>query len=159
MKNIRKAQIEDYEIIDNFIEELHGMHVKARPDMYRPAEHVYTMSEYKQILNSDDKEVLVYEEAGRVVAACFITFRISTKNPVMVETPILYVEDIFVDKEFRKKGIGAELYKYVRKLAQERKCQRIELMVWEFNQDAIQFYKKMGMNVQRSFFEENVENN
>ena len=36
----------------------------------------------------------------------------------------LYVEDIFVDKEFRKKGIGAELYKYVRKLAQERKCQR-----------------------------------
>ena len=77
----------------------------------------------------------------------------------MVETPILYVEDMFVDKEFRKKGIGAELYKYVRKLAQERKCQRIELMVWEFNQDAIQFYKKMGMNVQRSFFEENVENN
>jgi len=44
-------------------------------------------------------------------------------------------------------------------LAQERKCQRIELMVWEFNQDAIQFYKKMGMNVQRFFFEENVENN
>ena len=139
MKNIRKAQIEDYEIIDNFIEELHDMHVKARPDMYRPAEHVYTMSEYKQILNSDDKEVLVYEEAGRVVAA--------------------YVEDIFVDKKKKKKGIGAELYKYVRKLAQERKCQRIELMVWEFNQDAIQFYKKMGMNVQRSFFEENVENN
>ena len=67
MKNIRKAQIEDYEIIDNFIEELHDMHVKARPDMYRPAEHVYTMSEYKQILNSDDKEVLVYEKRAELL--------------------------------------------------------------------------------------------
>jgi len=58
--------------------------------------------------------------------------------------PGIYLEDLFVLPEFRKKGIGKGLLAYLAKLAVERKCGRLEWAVLDWNESAIEFYEKMG---------------
>jgi GNAT superfamily N-acetyltransferase len=56
----------------------------------------------------------------------------------------LYIEDLFVEEEFRGRGIGRALLLYVARLARARNCGRLEWAVLDWNQPAIDFYKKLG---------------
>jgi GNAT superfamily N-acetyltransferase len=56
--------------------------------------------------------------------------------------PTLYLEDIFILKDFRKKGIGQELFKFCVSKAKEKGCGRIEWHVLEWNKLGIDFYEK-----------------
>jgi GNAT superfamily N-acetyltransferase len=58
--------------------------------------------------------------------------------------PGLYIEDLFVEESFRRRGFGGALLRYVAKLAVQRKCGRLEWSVLDWNQPAINFYKKLG---------------
>ncbi len=61
-----------------------------------------------------------------------------------VGKPGIYLEDLFVLPELRGKGIGKILLTYLGKLALERNCGRIEWAVLDWNEPAINFYKKLG---------------
>jgi len=56
----------------------------------------------------------------------------------------IFLEDIFVRPEYRKKGIGSELLARVAKIAWEEDyfCMRWEVLDW--NKSAIDFYNKLG---------------
>jgi GNAT superfamily N-acetyltransferase len=58
--------------------------------------------------------------------------------------PGIYIEDLFVDEAFRRRGFGGALLRYVAGLARERECGRLEWSVLDWNQPAINFYKKLG---------------
>lgn len=56
----------------------------------------------------------------------------------------LYLEDIFITKNARGKGIGETILKYIAKLAKERGFERIDFQVLEWNAPAIGFYERFG---------------
>lgn len=56
----------------------------------------------------------------------------------------LYLEDLFVLPEFRGKGIGKKMLKFLANLAIERNCGRFEWSVLDWNKPAIDFYKNIG---------------
>jgi GNAT superfamily N-acetyltransferase len=58
--------------------------------------------------------------------------------------PGLYLEDLFVLPEFRGQGIGKALLIHLARLAVERGCGRFEWSVLDWNEPAIQFYKRLG---------------
>lgn len=58
--------------------------------------------------------------------------------------PGLYIEDLFVNDDQRGKGIGGELLSFLAQLAIERDCGRLEWWVLDWNESAINFYKKLG---------------
>jgi GNAT superfamily N-acetyltransferase len=58
--------------------------------------------------------------------------------------PGIYIEDLFVDEPFRRRGFGRALLIYVAGLAEERNCGRLEWAVLDWNEPAITFYKKLG---------------
>lgn len=58
--------------------------------------------------------------------------------------PTLYIEDIFVLKEYRGRGLGKELFNFCAKLALAEGCGRMEWLVLDWNQTAIDFYEKAG---------------
>ena len=58
--------------------------------------------------------------------------------------PGLYLEDIFVQPEFRGLGIGKALLQRVAAIALEKGCGRLQWQVLDWNTPAIDFYKAMG---------------
>jgi GNAT superfamily N-acetyltransferase len=56
----------------------------------------------------------------------------------------LFLEDIFVRPERRGRGIGKALFSEVTRIARERGCARMEWLVLDWNQTAIDFYKSQG---------------
>jgi GNAT superfamily N-acetyltransferase len=55
-----------------------------------------------------------------------------------------YLEDIFIKKEFRGKGVGEGMIKHLAKLAKERGFERIDFLVLDWNTPAVKFYEKLG---------------
>jgi GNAT superfamily N-acetyltransferase len=58
--------------------------------------------------------------------------------------PGLYLEDLFVRPEKRGKGYGRALLERLAQIAKERGCGRMEWAVLDWNEPAIQFYRKLG---------------
>jgi GNAT superfamily N-acetyltransferase len=58
--------------------------------------------------------------------------------------PGLYLEDLFVKTEHRGKGYGRALLVHLAKIARDRGCGRMEWAVLNWNEPAIEFYKKLG---------------
>ena len=61
-----------------------------------------------------------------------------------VGRPGIYIEDLFVDESYRRRGFGGALLSHVAKLAATRDCGRLEWSVLDWNEPAINFYKKLG---------------
>lgn len=58
--------------------------------------------------------------------------------------PGLYLEDLFVRPGVRGKGYGRALLERLAEIARERGCGRMEWAVLDWNDPAIQFYRKLG---------------
>jgi GNAT superfamily N-acetyltransferase len=58
--------------------------------------------------------------------------------------PGIYIEDLFVEEDFRGRGCGRALFLYAARIAKERRCGRLEWAVLDWNEPAIGFDKKMG---------------
>ena len=58
--------------------------------------------------------------------------------------PGIYLEDLFVKPEHRGKGYGRALLIDLAKIARGRGCGRLEWAVLDWNEPAIQFYRKLG---------------
>ena len=54
----------------------------------------------------------------------------------------LYLEDFYVKEEYRRGGIGSELFLKVVDIAKELGVKRMDWQVLEWNEPAIKFYKK-----------------
>ncbi|HUS35579.1 MAG TPA: GNAT family N-acetyltransferase [Verrucomicrobiae bacterium] len=58
--------------------------------------------------------------------------------------PGLYLEDLFVKPELRRRGVGQALFRKLAQIACERGCGRFEWSALDWNTPAIQFYERMG---------------
>jgi len=85
-------------------------------------------------------ELFVAELDGRVVAyaAAFETY--STFRAL----PSLYLEDLFVLPEARRRGVATALLAHLRQRAEERGCGRFEWTVLDWNRDAQALYATVG---------------
>ncbi len=56
----------------------------------------------------------------------------------------IYLEDLFVEPEYRGQGIGKALLQRLAGIAQEEDCGRMEWSVLTWNQPSIDFYHRLG---------------
>ncbi|HVE56985.1 MAG TPA: GNAT family N-acetyltransferase [Pyrinomonadaceae bacterium] len=56
----------------------------------------------------------------------------------------IYLEDIYLTKSARGRGVGEMMLKYIAKSAKERGFERIDFQVLEWNAPAIGFYERLG---------------
>ena len=90
---------------------------------------------------------LVAEWDGQPAGYAFYFFSYST----WVGRYSLFVEDIFVRNEFRGKGIGKALMKYMAAIADKGSCYGMRWEVLDWNTPAIDFYRSLGAQLQREW--------
>ena len=85
-------------------------------------------------------ESLVAEADGAIVAYAIFFTTYSTFRM----RPTLFLEDIFVHPDVRRRGITTKMMETLRALATERGCGRFEWMVLDWNAGAQALYAKLG---------------
>lgn len=85
-------------------------------------------------------EVVIAEWAGQPAGFALFFHNFSTFRGRQG----LYLEDLFVRPEFRKRGIGRQVLQHLAALAEQRGCGRFEWAVLDWNVDAQAFYRSLG---------------
>ena len=90
--------------------------------------------------SSPAASVLIAESDGRPAGFALYFTSFST----FLARPGIYLEDLFVNPEDRRKGIGKALLQAVAADAVGRRCGRLEWAVLDWNSPAIAFYRSVG---------------
>ena len=85
-------------------------------------------------------ETIIGEYHGEPVAYALFFHNFSS----FTARPGLFIEDIYVKPQMRRRGFGKALFGFLAKLAIERRCARMEWTCLDWNTPSIAFYKKMG---------------
>jgi len=132
---IRSARVEDVPIIFQLIRDL-ATYERA------PNEVTATEEQLVDVLfgKRPAAEVLLAFEKDKPVGFAVFFHNFST----WLGRPGLYLEDLFVKPENRGKGYGRALLVDLAKIARDRGCGRMKWAVLNWNDPAIQFYRKLG---------------
>ena len=107
-----------------------------------PNEVLATKEQLHEVLfgETPGAQVLIGREGDEAVAFAVYFFNFST----WLGRPGLYLEDLFVRPELRGRGYGRGLLVRLAQIAREQGCGRMEWAVLDWNEPAIEFYKKLG---------------
>jgi GNAT superfamily N-acetyltransferase len=92
-------------------------------------------------------EAMVAEADGRAVGFALYFWTFST----FLCKPGLYLEDLFVEPEYRGRGIGKGLLQHLATLVVERGGGRFEWRVLDWNEPSIKFYESLGATLMREW--------
>ena len=134
MAHIRFATESDIPLIYGFILKM------AR---YEKLENEVDTSEealHRAIFLEKQAEVILCEAEGKTVGFALFFHNFSTFKGQHG----LYLEDIYVDQEYRGRGYGKAMFLRLVAIAVERRCRRMEWTALNWNRPAIAFYESMG---------------
>lgn len=84
----------------------------------------------------------VAEKNGKIIGIALYYYRFSTWKGKTI-----HLEDLIVNEKYRGTGAGLALYTEIIKQGKKDNVRRIEWNVLDWNEPAIQFYKKSGAKV------------
>ena len=149
---IRKAEKKDIPGLINLLYQVDAVHNGIRPDLFKGNTAKYNEQELEEILKDDSKPIFVYDD-GKILGHAFCQINEVKNHRLLQDAKTLYIDDICVDEQSRGRHIGKALYEYVRDYAKSIGCHNITLNVWEGNDSAYNFYKSMGMYIQKTGME------
>ena len=131
---IRKAEAKDIATIFDLIKKL-AVYEKLENDVITSEKELC-----ENIFNKNFAKVLIAEEDEKPVGFALYFYNFST----FVGKPGIYLEDLFVEPEYRGKGYGKSLLIELAKIAEAENCGRLEWSVLDWNTPSIEFYKALG---------------
>ena len=149
---IRKAEKKDIQGLINLLYQVDAVHNGIRPDLFKGNTSKYTEQELEELINNDNKPIFVYDD-GKILGHAFCQINDIKNHRLLQDAKTLYIDDICVDEHSRGRHIGKALYEYVYNYAKSIGCHNITLNVWEGNDSAYNFYKRMGMQIQKTGME------
>ena len=150
--NIRRATHEDSEKIIDLLNQVLEVHNQGRPDLFKANSRKYTDEELSGIIDDDTTPIFVAED-NEVLGYAFCIHICHENHNILTDIKTLYIDDLCVDKNCRGKGVGKALYNYVLDYAKQNNCYNVTLNVWNCNTDALRFYEKCGLKIQKTGME------
>lgn len=131
---IRETKINDASLILSYIKKI--------ADYEKLSNHVVATKENIENTIFKEKQAFVYiaEKDDRPIGfmLCFLTYS------TFLGRANLYLEDIYIDLEYRHQGYGKLMFKALANIAVEKGYQRIDWMCLDWNVKSIEFYKSLG---------------
>ena len=155
--NIRFATESDLSRINELRRQVNDLHTAARPDMFKPGFPQEVQDYLHTMFEADNKHILVAEMNGRIVAFACLAEVVTSATPYRPARRFLEVDEIGVDESVRRQGVGRQLFEEIRRIAKANGFTRVELNMWEFNDEALNFYEAIGFTTYRRYMEMNVD--
>lgn len=144
--HIRPAVPEDCERIRPLQKEIADLHRNGRPDLFKAEARYFTQEAFDQRLTDPNHTAFIAQtDEGSVVGYAFAWVIAYRDHPTYQNFDCFYIDDICVQKDFRRQGIGQQLFAACKEKALPLGCRNMDLSVWSFNKDAVAFYEHCSM--------------
>jgi GNAT superfamily N-acetyltransferase len=143
--NIRCATPADAEIISALTVDVHALYATAQPQVYKPVTDArFAMPAILQRMADGNSHYYLVNVDGEDVGYAHARLYERPENAYTYALRYLYLEEISVRPDFRRRGCGEALMEAVRDLARELGVSRIQLDHGAFNMVAHAFFADQG---------------
>lgn len=145
IKVIDKNQIDKYleEVVDLRIK-LNDIHVACLNDVFKDNIVEDTRIDTIKTINDSDSDIIVIEDDNKVMAYALVNYEKTIETFDKKSREVYYIQEIMISDAYQHQGLGKKMIEFLKKDAFQKGYKSIELDVWNFNQNAINFYKNVG---------------
>ena len=143
---IKALTDKDYGSYNRLFEQVDLIHREAHPEYFKKSETVFRSKSYYQKHLIDPSVLLLgaFSEAGELMGLVHAVIKEHPQTELHVTGKFVLLDNLVVDEMYRGKGIGKRLYDQTLLWGKENKAAEIQLKVYDFNESAIEFYRKRG---------------
>ena len=150
---VRFALESELDRVNALRKQVDDLHAEHRPDVFR-AGFGSDLREYARILlQSETGDILVVERDGVLCGMACVDYVRRPESPYSRARSFYHVQELAVDAAYRRRGVAAELFDFIKADAAQKGFDRVELDVWAFNESAVAFYEAMGFQSTRIWME------
>ncbi|MEE8438491.1 MAG: GNAT family N-acetyltransferase [Micropepsaceae bacterium] len=145
MVSVRLAKLDDAESIAQLTAEVHRLHNKAHPELFRPPhEDLFSKKKLAALLKDSNNVVGVAQAEGEIVGHVYAELIHRAENVFRHAESTIYVHQIGVREDSRRQGIGSALMNFIEEHAAALGVNAIGLDHWAFNTSARDFFEARG---------------
>jgi ribosomal protein S18 acetylase RimI-like enzyme len=142
---MREAVPTDYTGLCVLFDEVDALHRAHLPWIFQqPEGPARSEAHVTQLIADPLAGLFVAQVEDRLAGLVCVLIREPPDIPLFVQRRYAVVDNLVVEATFRRAGLGRALIEHAQRWAAAQGVERIELGVWEFNQDAIAFYRALG---------------
>lgn len=106
-----------------------------------------SIEDYQLAFDENRIQILVAEDAGNIVGMALYYLTFSTWKGKM-----MYLEDFVVTESYRRTGVGEMIWQALTEDCKRQKCILLKWQVLDWNQPAINFYKKNNATIEKEWW-------
>ena len=142
------SQTKDFELLARLNHHVQDLHAKRNPEYFKPYQHREVRDTFRYLVRQNEFVFLLLEDHDEPIGYAWLELRTYPENPFMKSYRSVYVHQIGLTEDQKKKGYGTALMEEVYNVAKEHGIELVELEYWSGNKEAQQFYRKL--NFERS---------
>ena len=142
---ILKATPEHAEEITLLNDAVQKIHAEHHPELFKyPTDASEVEGFFRNQIAADGNSIFIARADSRTVGYVWCTIKRKRENPFKYGRETIYIHQISVYPEYRRKGVGRKLMEAVESLAKQKGICRLALDSWEFNGEAHAFFERLG---------------
>ncbi len=143
--HIRSATPQDYESLLPLFEDIDAQHRRRHPERFqKPAGPARERDFFLAALADEQVGFFVAEANGDLVGHVHVVVREMPPVPILKPRCFAHIDEIVVKAAYQGQGVGHLLMEQAETWAIAQGATAIELGVYEFNQQAQDFYRALG---------------
>lgn len=147
MMQLRRT--DDASLIATLNRPIHEHHLQLAPSFFASYDHAAMEAAFSEMMARDDYHFFTAEVDGDTVGYVCFQERVSEANAFRQAVRTLYVQQISINPEAKRRGYGRLIMDEVERYAIAHGFPSIELDYWSVNEAAAAFYEQVGFRPKR----------
>lgn len=144
MIQIEKASLTDADTLVRLNQHVHRLHMENASRFFKQPTEAESQLAMQELLAQTNAQAFIAYSDGQAVGYILFMIRKQAENVFSPGRRWLYVDQISVEPEWLKHGIGRQLLQAVFDIAREVGIEELEVDTWAFNARAQAFFKSFG---------------
>jgi ribosomal protein S18 acetylase RimI-like enzyme len=141
---LRKAEIEDIDVLVDLNRCVHDLHVAAQPSYFKQPERHAVAALFRTRLERSEVQVSI-ANVGHIASGYIVSvLRERQENALCFARRVVEIEEVAVAPEHRLCGVARALVEHVLAQACEQGVSELELNSWAFNTGAHAAFEALG---------------
>lgn len=135
-------QTNDFELVAKLNKTVHDLHANLYPEYFKEYNFEGIKAFFQKNIDKEEFTFLLLEDDGLPLGYAWIEFRNYPDSAFKKAYKSVYVHQISISENQRKKGYGSKLMEEITEIAKANGINKIELDYWFNNEVAMTFYEK-----------------